>query len=383
MPPDQRMDELAQLEQMHSLGALSSGVAHHFNNLLSVILGYASFILNREDHSEDTAKALQKICEAAQEGRRMTDDLLAFGGDEEQSRSCYVHDIIKSVLTLLQSQTSSHVEVSCQFEAHNDQVFAPPGSIHQIIFNLLTNAIDSMPDEGTLTVATANTVMDGDNGSQTYLRLQVSDSSGITPEGIEASADDTSIDDDFQPRDYLGLRLSSISGIVGQLDGVMVISSEPESLTTVTALLPIATGPVHVAPRGKEAAGPAPGVIWVVDDDERFCEMCTQVFTQEGHEVNTMDGGRAFQQQWQKTAPPDLIIMDFSMPEFTGLELCEWLSEQGAEIPVILVSGLSSDHPDIRKALAMKRVFFLEKPFSFREITDVISMAMGETLITG
>jgi len=77
----------------------------------------------------------------------------------------------------------------------------------------------------------------------------------------------------------------------------------------------------------------------------------------------------------------DLIIMDFSMPEYNGLQLCQWLRDEGAKTPVILVSGFAANQPDIKKALKLKKTHFLQNPFSFREMADTVTVALGETLI--
>ena len=150
--------QLVQSERTHSVGTLSGGVAHHFNNLLSVILGYSSFVLNREHVSNEAADALHKIAEAAQRGRRLTEEILAFLGSEaEEEAPCDVHETVNNVLSLLEPKTGSNVRVQTHLDANASTVLAPPSSIRQIVFNLLTNAIDSMPSGGALTVSTANT----------------------------------------------------------------------------------------------------------------------------------------------------------------------------------------------------------------------------------
>ena len=100
--------QLVQSERTHSVGTLSGGVAHHFNNLLSVILGYSSFVLNREQVSDEAADALHKIAEAAQRGRRLTEEILAFLGSEvEEEAPCDVHETVNNVLSLLESKTGT------------------------------------------------------------------------------------------------------------------------------------------------------------------------------------------------------------------------------------------------------------------------------------
>lgn len=375
-------EQLVQSERTHSVGTLSGGVAHHFNNLLSVILGYSSFVLNREQLSGEAADALRKISEAAQRGRRLTEEILAFLGSEvEEEMPCDVHETVNNVLSLLESKTGTHVRVQTRLDAKTSTVLAPPSSIRQIVFNLLTNAIDSMPSGGELTVTTINTHLAAESGRQEFFRLEVADSSGVMPAGVRPDmAGKGRLP--LPAGDRIGFKLSSVYGMVGRLDGTVLVSSEPGALTRVQVLLPTVTGGERVREEKKIRRRLAPSRIWVVDDDAIFREMCRQVLSDEGHAVDEMAGGREFQEKWRKGgAKPDLILMDFSMPEYNGLQLCEWLRNEGSKIPVILVSGFSSSQPDIRKALKLRKTFFLQKPFSFREMADTVTVALGETLI--
>lgn len=377
---DELTEQLIQSERIRSLGTLSGGVAHHFNNLLSVILGYSSLVLNTEDLTPDAKKALQKITDAAQRGRRLTEELLAFAGSEvEEDVECHVHETLESVLSLLQSQVHSRVRVQTDMSAGNDEVFAPQSSVHQIVFNLLTNALDSMPTGGEITVSTANVEVETDEGKQEHLQIVVTDSGTGIPDGFKPPE---KTDEKYYPSDSVGLRLSSVYGIVGKLDGTVLTSSQPEAETRVEVLLPTASkrrAGDQLAARGKRLT---PSMIWVVDDDPVFREMCSVVLSEQGHEIVELEGGRQLQGKWQESRQkPDLIIIDFSMPEYNGLELCTWLMKNESLTPVVLVSGLSVNQPDIKKALDMKRTYFLQKPFSFRELADVVTVAMGETLI--
>lgn len=375
-------EQLIQSERIRSLGTLSGGVAHHFNNLLSVILGYSSFVLNREKLSKEATDALQKITEAAQRGRRLTEELLAFAGSEvEEETLCRIHETLNSVLSLLSSQVPTSVRVETHLDAERDTVLGPRSVIHQVVFNLVTNAFDSMPAGGQLIVRTSNMEVDTDAGLQEYLRIEVTDSGGALPEAIRARPEEA-LAGSTPPTDRVGLKLSSIYGMVGRLDGTVLLSSDPGSLTRVEVLLPTATAEIAARREPRVRKRLAPSAIWVVDDDPTFREMCEVVLGEQGHTVMGIGGGKELQDLWGKAAKaPDLIIIDFSMPDFNGLELCQWLARQGARVPVVLVSGLSSNQPDIRKALEMKKTYFLQKPFGVRELADVVTVAMGETLI--
>lgn len=375
--------QLVQSERTRSLGTLSGGVAHHFNNLLSVILGYSSFVLNREDHSKEASSALHKIAEAAQRGRRLTEEILAFAGsDQEEESPCRVHETLTNVLSLLESELSTQTRIERALQADHDTVLSPPSAVHQIVFNLITNAIDSMPAGGVLTVATSNVALDSEQGKTEYLKLEVTDSSGMLPEGFEEGSPDDEIGRQLQAGDRSGLKLSNVYGMVGRMDGTMMVSTEPGALTRVEVLLPTAESGRKPDVEKRVRRRLAPSEIWVVDDDEIFREMCNQVLSEEGHTLVEITGGQQLHLCWNnKKKAPNLIIMDFSMPEYNGLELCEWLKAHGSNVPVILVSGFSQKQPDIKKALKIRKTYFLQKPFTSRDLTDSVTVAMGETLI--
>ncbi len=366
---------LIQSERARSLGSLSPGIAHHFNNLLSVILGYASYAANREDLPAEIESPLEKIIAAALRGRRLTDDLLAFaGGETAEETPCPVNQTIAGVLSLLASQSPSGIVVRENLSAAHDYVMAIPGDLHQIVFNLLSNAFDSMPGGGHLKVETTNILVDTPEGRREHLRIEVSDSSGIPPEGSAAA--------DLTPPETT--KLSSVFGLVGRLEGHLSVSSQPGAGTSVEVLLPVVPhdqGPLPPTRTGQ--APPRPARIWIVDDDVTFREMCRVVLSEEGHEVVEFADGRDLQKRWRKIEQPDVIIVDFSMPEFNGLELCEWLGQQGSKVPVILVSGLSPDTPDIHKAMQRKKTYFIQKPFSFRELSELVTMALSENIVAG
>jgi signal transduction histidine kinase/ActR/RegA family two-component response regulator len=369
-------DQLLQSERTRALGTLSGGVAHRFNNLLSIILGYSSFVLNRERLSIEAEEALKKISNAAQQGRRLTEEILSFAGSEvEQETLCPVHSILGSILSLLQSQYSSRILVRTELLAASDQVLAPPSSIHQLVFNLLSNAFDSMPQGGSLVIGSSIVRGQLTGKSTPYLSLVVSDSSGVMPADAEAAVEDSSVR-------RTSLKLSQADGIAGALQGSVTVISRPGAETSVEVRLPLAVHPAPSPAHPPQPRGLDPAVIWVVDDDAIFREMCQKVLGEAGHTVEALAAGRELLTQWQSMEiPPDLIIIDFSMPEYNGLELCTWLKEHGCEAPIVLVSGFTQSQPDIHRALEYRKTYFLRKPFSFREMMDTVTIVLGESLI--
>ncbi len=363
---------LMESERVRSLGALSGGVAHHFNNLLSVILGYSSFLLNRGEFTPEADKALRQISEAAQKGRRLTEEILAFAGSEvEQETACSLHEMLNSVLSLLESQIGGRVRVTTRLNAEKDSVRAPRSVLHQTIFNLFTNAMDSMPEGGDLTITTDNAVVPIADVPVPHIRLEVLDSGAAmdAPTDKRTGAARKS-------------RLSSLYGMVDSLEGTAVVSREQGISNRAEVLLPLDRAIEVTPPAPPVKKRLSPSLIWIVDDDPIFCEMCDRVLSDDGHTVVIIPSGSELKEQWNRAKKlPGLFIIDFSMPEYNGLELCVWLREQGSKAPVILVSGFSHTQPDIHKALKMRKTYFLQKPFPVPELADIVTVALGETLL--
>ncbi len=368
-----------QQERLSSLGSLAEGMAHHFSNLLSIILGYSSLLLDRARVNKEDEEAVHKITEAAQRGRRFTEEILALSksfADEEASVAS-LHERINGTLTLLQARIKNGIHVTVKLEAANDNVVAPPGIIHHIAFNAIANAVDSMPNGGRLDIHTANVESRDETGPVTHVRLTVVEAS-ISPSRRAAvpAASDTGAEESVAPK------MASLLGLVASLDGHATTRTEKDGSIVLEVSLPAATAADVATPTKHIRRRLAPSRIWVADDDAVVREMCRRVLTEEQHAVEEVASGNELTTRIQNAKePPELVIYDFSMPDITGLEICQWLREQGRRTPVILISGFNADHPEIKRALKLRKTFLLQKPFSFRDMSDLVTIALGETLI--
>jgi signal transduction histidine kinase len=385
MPPPPAHAPAASPAGAGLLANAASGVAHHLNNLLSVILGYASHVANAEDQLSDaSAAALAKINESALRARRVVRELLLFAGStEEQPVVCGVHEALEGVLALLEPNLRRGVRVQRRFQAEKDQVLAPPCALHQMAFDMLTLALDSLPPHGgEVGVKTKITRLPGEAPGQPeleFLRVEVADSAGLrTLPGIDPLAlEMLNLDQRVEEE-----QASLLYNLVRRLEGTVMVSSDPQGVTKVEILLPLAAEGGAAAHRAVKPRG-ATSRIWVVDDDPTFRDMCVQILRHDGHQVTAFAEGAVFQQAW-KAGPvrPDLLVYDYSLPDLGGAELRDWLEAEQARLPVILVSGLDLGSPDARRVARMRKTYFLQKPFSQRELSDLASVAMGETLVS-
>lgn len=323
-------------DRIQALGALSAGIAHHFNNLLSVILGYSSHLLNRMELPEEAHDALLRISEAAQRGRRMTEEILGFTGSEtEEETLCSLHQMLDGLCPLLENQAAGRFRFIRHYDAEHAEVRTQRSALQQSLYNLLTNFIDEHSDAGgDIHIFTGNLQRREADQRVNYLQIRV------------ASCEDPNCEDQVE---------------------LMLTQDDHSSAKEIATATP------------KKLASHS---IWVVDDDPIFCEMCERVLGDDGHRVTSIPSGPALQDEYMATdSQPDLLIIDFSMPDSNGLELRTWLRSEGCRAPVILVSGFTHTHPDIRKALKMRKTYFLQKPFPVPELADIVSVALGETLL--
>ena len=370
-----------QNERMSALGTLADGMAHHFSNLLSVILGYGSLVLDKGQLDVESADALKKVTEAAQRGRRFTEEILALtGGQDEEDARCSLHERLDGVLSLLQARLPAGAKVHREFAAQRDTILAPPGVAHQLIFNMLAATIDSLPRGGMLTVRTSNASEERELGAQDCIKIVVADGDANKLGNGRVTSARSALD--TLAGESVGPKLTSLFGQIGRLDGTVTVeSSEDGQAARVEVTIPLA-GQAAVVAEKKIRRRLAPSSVWVVDDDPNVCEMCRRVLSSEGHSVEEISSGDALVLRLQKEKkPPDLLVIDFNLTDQNGLELINWLRESGRRTPVIFTTAFGTEHPLVARALKHRKAFLLKKPFTFRDLADQVTIAMGDTLI--
>ncbi len=372
-------------ERVQALGAMAEGMAHHVNDLLSTIVAYSAALQDRTNLPEEISVLLRRIGEEAQRGRRFTDEVVAMAAsDAERETACPLHERIRGALMLLQPQMGTKIKLETRLDAENDHVAAQPRVLQQIIYNLITNALDNMPTGGLLTIASRNLKDERDPDAPQYLRLEITDSSGAMPRRHLRKSDGSRTTSSGLAGENLGPKLTSVFSMAGRMGGTVTVSSDPGMMTRVELTLPSSTAEFVDAPavEPRKQRRLAPSNIWVVDDDRVVREMCRRVLAEEGHTVTEVESGEDLRDRCiEKKEKPDLIIYDFSMPDYDGLEMTSYLRQEQVRIPMLLISGLRPDQPELSKTLKLRKTFYLQKPFSFRDMTDMVTVALGETLI--
>ena len=379
--------QLLQSQKLESVGRLAGGVAHDYNNMLSVILGYSELMRAKMGPDNPFLKELDQIQQAAQRSRNITQQLLAF------SRKQVFEPVILDLNELVH-RFEDHLarligeDIELQFLPRTDtcKIEFDPTQIEQILLNLAVNARDAMPDGGKLTIETSLIVLDEAYCREhvgftpgSFVRLSISDN-GI---GMGAETVNRIFEPFFTTKDVgqgTGLGLAMVYGIVKQGGGFINVYSEPGQGTTFKIYLPRTTGEAG-PPAASEPPSLASGseTILLVEDDKMVRGMTEAVLQQLGYNVICASGpGEAIAIFQQAQAAVDLLITDVVMPEMNGRELHVRLKSVRPDLKALFMSGYTTN-VIVHHGVLEKGVHFISKPFSISKLTDKIR----ETLAAG
>jgi PAS domain S-box-containing protein len=348
----QRMEhQLRQAQRLEAMGTLAGGIAHDFNNLLGAILGYGEMALRDAPPGSRLRRDLDSIMIAGERGRALVDRILAFSRSGVGERvAVHVEEIVRETLQLFGSKLPPGITVEEQLRAGPAAVMGDATQIHQVLMNLVTNAVQAMPAGGRLRVSLDRATLDAPRVTMTgtvaagdYVVFEIADAgSGIPPETLERIFDPF-----FTTKDVgvgTGLGLSLVHGIVTGLGGAINVATAVGKGSVFTVYLPRAgdvrhqTGPrKRTQPRSRRGDRQR---ILVVDDEESLVRLATETLTELGYapvgftaSAAALDAFLAGPRQF------DAVITDESMPGLSGSELIRKVREVRPTIPILLVSG--------------------------------------------
>lgn len=379
-------DQLQRAQRLDALGRMAGGVAHDFNNFLTVIMGAAESLAEELSKGHPLAERVSEIQEAANRSAALTSQLLAFGSRQPvQPRVFDLNQLLADTDRLLRRLLPADIVLESVRGDGLGRVRGDPGQLEQVVLNLAINARDAMPEGGTLTIETANVSLDGDDAIRgtraetgRYVMLSVSD----TGAGMDAETAARAFDPFFTTKPTgkgTGLGLSMVHGIVSQSGGHVEIRSEPEVGTTVEVYLPRVEEEVDAPDSGDlELAGlDGSERVLLVEDADLVRRHVRQLLTNAGYRViEAADGREALA---LATADPgiDVVITDLVMPRMGGLELAQALRQQRPDLPVVFVSGYTEN--GLAGRGLERGAALVNKPFTPRELLRALRSALKRT----
>jgi PAS domain S-box-containing protein len=366
--------QLQQSQKMQSLGTLAGGVAHDMNNVLGAILGLASAHIGTQPYGSPLHKALNTICKATERGGKMVKSLLGFARQQPaESNKLDMNALLKEQVELLERTTLARVRLQMVLEPELRPIQGDASALTNAFMNLCVNAVDAMPENGTLTLHTRN--IDND-----WIEVVVEDNGMGMPKEVLEKA----LDPFFTTKGTgkgTGLGLSLVFNTMKAHRGQMAIQSEPGQGTRVMLRLPACENELQVsAPAVAEATLTPHGTLKVllVDDDELMQSSVQAVLEVLGHiAVTTAASGEEALEILEAGFEPDLVILDMNMPGLGGAGTLPRLRELRPALPVLLSTG-RTDQTALTLASAHSAVTLLSKPFGLRELQKQLdSIGLG------
>jgi PAS domain S-box-containing protein len=379
--------QLRQSQKMEIIGQLAGGVAHDFNNVLTVILGYTQLLLAGERTKESWRSHVEEIKRAGERAASLTYQLLAFSRQQLlELRVMELNRVVEGMETLLRRLIGENIELDIHCPPSSGRVKIDPGRIEQVILNLAVNARDAMPSGGRLTIETDSVELSEEEAEEymtlslepgPYERLIVSD----TGCGIDAQTQTRIFEPFFTTKRAgkgTGLGLSTVYGIVRQCRGGISVHSQVDKGSTFTIYLPRVTDDPAPQPKQPESEIPltrGSETVLLVEDEEMVRTLTRRVLTAQGYVVlEAQDASDALHKCYHHEGPIHLLITDMVLPGVSGQTLAERLIELYPRLKVLYMSG----YPDqeLTSAGPNERIAYLQKPFTH----DVLMNKVHETL---
>ncbi len=374
-------NQLQQAQKMESVGRLAGGVAHDFNNMLGVIIGYSELGIRQAPPESQLHKALQHIMTAAKRSADITRQLLAFARKQTVSpKELDINSTVKSMTGMLRRFIGEDIDLVWRAGKEVWPVKMDPGQIDQIMVNLCVNARDAIEDVGKVTIETGNVRMDETYCNHhyeflpgEYVLLAVSDNGcGMKPEILQ------NIFEPFfttkEAAKGTGLGLSTVYGIVKQNKGFINVYSEPGLGTTFKIYLPRhrkeeKTLPVEAPEQPVESGHET---ILVVEDEPIILEMTTLVLESLGYKViSAGTPGDAILQGKKHNGDIDLLLTDVIMPEMNGRDLARTIQDLHPNLKCLFMSGYTAN-VIAHHGVLDEGVNFIQKPFLRGELGSKI-----------
>ncbi|HLI82417.1 MAG TPA: response regulator [Bryobacteraceae bacterium] len=372
-------EQVTHAQKMEAVGRLAGGVAGDFNNVLTVISGYAELLRAEIPANHQLRRFVEEIIYAGERAAALTRHLLAFSrGPAAQPRILDLNAILSDLEPMLQRLLGQSIELVLLPSPHLGRIAADSAQIEQVIINFATNARDAMPEGGKFVIESENIELDTASGRKLdlppgpYVLLAISD----TGTGMDAETRSRLFEPFFTTKDpgkgSGGLGLATVYGIVKQCGGQITVYSQPGCGTIFEMYLPRAAeagepAQKKLSPKGSET-------ILLVDDEDGVRQLVSAVLKSNGYDVLEAGNASAALATYEKNGHKiDMVLTDVVMPQMNGFELGRQLATRAPSLKILYMSGYR-DNPG--EAAAETPRAFLHKPFT----PDVLLTKVREVL---
>jgi signal transduction histidine kinase len=367
--------QVVQQERLAALGTMAGGIAHDFNNALSVIMGFSDILLNDARAGltrEQALRPLTTILTAAEDASKIVGRLREFYRPADEAAEVRMpvnfNELIEQAVSLTKPRwetQSRSIGISVSVATDLGKigfVSGDPAALREMLTNLIFNAVDAMPEGGTITLRTA--------GDQDAVRIEVSD----TGTGMSEQVRERCLEPFFTTKGKkgTGLGLAMVFGIVQRHGGSMSIESALGRGTTFIIRFPTTAAPPPQAVEATEGAH-RPLNILVVDDQPVLCQLMCEFLQNDFHSVDTAENGREALEKFRQ-GKFDLVITDQIMAEMNGEQLAAEIKKLAPNVPVILVTGFAENSAAAEEKEAID--FILAKPMSRASLRRALAEVM-------
>ncbi len=376
-------EQLRQSQKLESIGQLAAGVAHDFNNMLTVIQGHSSKLLTEESIPARVLDPVLAIYSAAERAAGLTRQLLMFTRKNVmQPRVLDPREIVGNMNKMLHRLLGETITLEFTPPPALPNIYGDTGMIEQVLMNLVVNAHDAMPKGGRLTItldefhASPEYVQHTPDASEgRTVRLRVTDTGCGMTDAVRARI----FEPFFTTKDVgkgTGLGLATVFGIVRQHYGWIEVESQVGQGTTFSVYFPAtekAVAPVEAAPAALAPAAGGSETVLIVEDELSLRDMARDFLGSSGYRILEAGTGREAIHVWQQYhGEIDLLLTDMKMPEgMSGMELAEYMLAEEPTLHVVFTSGYSDDvvSPEV---LERTNALFLAKPYAYTDLTRVV-----------
>ena len=372
--------QLFEAQKLDTIGQLTGGVAHDFNNVLMAVLGSLSLLEKRLPDDPRSHRLLQNALQGAQRGAALTQRLLAFSRRQElKPKAVDVPGLMGGMKELLERALGHGVELRTQFQSGMPAALVDANQLELALLNVALNARDAMPEGGTLTISAAmGTPADAPDGKLLpgdYVRIRIEDD-GVGMDEMTLAKSTEPFFTTKGPGKGTGLGLSMVHGLAAQSGGLLRIQSKLNEGTTLELWLPMAQTPAVAAVAAPvKMLEPSIGAykVLIVDDDHLVMTGISAMIEDLGHTPIEAHSGAEALAKLAADVEVDVVITDHAMPAMTGLQLAKSIQETYSGIPIILATGYAELPADVNSLGVIR----LAKPCNQYDIALAIQSALG------